>query len=97
MAPVELYVAAARIVAREYRLPVDAVLMPVGWEARRARHVALYLAHVGARVSMKALTRITGIERHTLRDSVRSLEDRRDDPAFDARLTRLEEALAHAA
>lgn len=56
----------------------------------RARHVAIYLAHVAFGVSLGAAAAAFGRDRKTVAYACRVIEDARDAPAFDAALAGLE-------
>lgn len=58
---------------------------------RRTRDVALYLAHVGAGVPMRALARARGRQPSTVMRAIRRVEALRDDPLLERALTTLEE------
>ncbi|MFN3260022.1 MAG: hypothetical protein ACE37J_05615 [Pikeienuella sp.] len=58
---------------------------------RRTRDVALYLAHVGAGVPMRALARARGRQPSTVMRAIRRIEALRDDPLLERALTTLEE------
>ena len=58
---------------------------------RRTRDVALYLAHVGAGVTMRALARARGRQPSTVMRAIRRIEALRDDPLLERALTTLEE------
>ncbi|MEN3791972.1 helix-turn-helix domain-containing protein [Fulvimarina sp. MAC3] len=62
--------------------------------ACEARHVAMYLAHVVFQVSLIRAGRAFGRDRTSIAHAVRRIEDRRDDPEFDAKIEHLER-LAH--
>ncbi|MDY8109983.1 helix-turn-helix domain-containing protein [Fulvimarina sp. 2208YS6-2-32] len=55
-----------------------------------ARHIAMYLAHVVFQVSLIRAGRTFGRDRTSIAHAVRRIEDGRDDPAFDAKIERLE-------
>jgi chromosomal replication initiation ATPase DnaA len=59
----------------------------------RARQVAIYLAHVGFGLSYAEAGRLFGRDRTTAAYACRLIEDRRDDPRFDASLDCLEHTL----
>ncbi|WP_202814191.1 helix-turn-helix domain-containing protein [Fulvimarina pelagi] len=59
-----------------------------------ARHVAMYIAHVVFQVSLIRSGMAFGRDRTSIAHAVRRIEDRRDDPEFDARIGHLER-LAH--
>lgn len=58
-----------------------------------ARQLAIYLAHVALGHDLSRLSMAFGRDRATIRHALRRVEDDRDDPAFDLRLTRLEAIL----
>lgn len=58
-----------------------------------ARKVACYLASVVANASPSRLAEASGIDRKTIYGHAAWVEDQRDDPAFDAKITELENAL----
>ncbi|WP_102957748.1 helix-turn-helix domain-containing protein [Mangrovicella endophytica] len=55
-----------------------------------ARHVAMYLAHVVLQMPLTVIAAEFGRDRTSVAHAVRRIEDQRDDPDFDALLTRLE-------
>ncbi|MER0239962.1 helix-turn-helix domain-containing protein [Fulvimarina sp. MAC8] len=59
-----------------------------------ARHIAMYLAHVVFQVSLIRAGTAFGRDRTSIAHAVRRIEDRRDDPDFDAKIEHLER-LAH--
>ncbi|MEM6439491.1 MAG: DUF6456 domain-containing protein [Pseudomonadota bacterium] len=66
------------------RIASAAFSAPVG--DRRTRDAALYLAHVCAGASFRALARQEGCQASTILRAVRRVEARRDDPLVDALL-----------
>ena len=86
-----------RMAARIERVRVADILRPRGREARRRRHLALYLAHVGLGLPLKHIARAVPCQRNIVRKMVREIEDQRDDPRIDQRISALEEALTCAA
>ncbi len=58
-----------------------------------ARQVAMYLLHVACGVSLGRVSAAFARDRSTISYAVRSLELRRDEPAFDAWLQALEDAI----
>jgi chromosomal replication initiation ATPase DnaA len=58
--------------------------------ATRARHVAMYLAHVAFGVDLAAIAIVFGRSRRSAARACGLVEDARDDPAFDAALAGLE-------
>ncbi len=61
--------------------------------AALARQVAMYLAHVSFEMSISRVGVAFGRDRSTVAYACRQIEDRRDDPAFDAMLCAFEDAL----
>jgi chromosomal replication initiation ATPase DnaA len=62
-------------------------------EASLARHVSMYLAHVAFGLPMARVADAFGRDRSTAAHACHRVEDRRDDPEFDARLDLLEACL----
>lgn len=56
----------------------------------RARHVAAYLCAVTLEYSARAIAPRFRRHRSTIDDALRRIEDGRDDPEFDERVSRLE-------
>lgn len=65
--------------------------------AALARQIAMYLAHVALGLNFVQIAGAAGRDRTTVAHACRVVEDRRDDPDFDALLDRLEAFLAGAA
>lgn len=65
-----------------------------GADAVEARHLAIYLAHVTLGLDLNRLSRAFRRDRASLRHALRRVEDLRDDPIFDRRLSGLETVLA---
>lgn len=65
-------------------------------EVSFARHVAMYLCHVGFELSLTRVATAFGRDRSTVAHSCHLVEDRRDEPRFDALVASLESML-HAA
>jgi chromosomal replication initiation ATPase DnaA len=61
--------------------------------ASRARLVAMYLAHVSCSVKQADVAEFFGRDRRDVGYACRAVEELRDDPAFDAALLALEDAL----
>lgn len=85
---------AASVVARHQGVPVSAILSPRGWAARRARQVALYLAVTVDDVPVRHVARAEGLAHSGIQRTLARIEDRRDDPEFNAFMDRLEGAYA---
>ena len=60
-------------------------------EAAFARQVAMYLAHAGLGMSLGRVAFAFGRDRSTVAHACHVIEDRRDDPAFDAWMDALED------
>lgn len=61
--------------------------------AARARHVAMYLAHVGYGWPLHRVAGAFGRDRSTVSHACHVVEDLREDRGFDARLAALEDCL----
>jgi len=59
-----------------------------------ARQTAMYLAHVVGELSLTEVARGFARDRTTVSHACHLIEDRRDDPDFDARLERMEATLS---
>lgn len=64
--------------------------------ATRARQVAIYLAHVTLSWPLARAAFAFGRDRTTASTAVRTIEDLRDDPGMDARITELETCVRQA-
>jgi len=62
-----------------------------------ARQLAMYLAHTSFGLPFSAVGHCFGRDRTTAAHACRRVEERRDDPAFDAELIEIERLLALAA
>lgn len=58
-----------------------------------ARSAVIYLAHTGAKISMRALEDLLWVERRDLRRTIQMIEEAREDVDFDGLMARLEEAV----
>jgi chromosomal replication initiation ATPase DnaA len=65
-----------------------------GRAAQAARQIAIYIACVDLELPQRLVGRILGRHRTTVLRAVQTVEDLRDDPAFDAALSALEERAA---
>jgi hypothetical protein len=63
-------------------------------EVANARHLAMYLMHVGLSRPMDAVGRIFGRHVTTVSHACRVIEDARDDPAFETMVAEIEAMLA---
>lgn len=61
--------------------------------AARARHIAMYLAHVGYSWPLHRVAGAFGRDRSTVSHACHVVEDLREDRGFDARLDALEDCL----
>lgn len=71
-------------------------LVNIGRGSRRvcgARHLAMYLAHVAVGRQYLQVARLFGRDRTTVMWACALIEDRREDPAFDAHVSTLERLL----
>ncbi|GGE95013.1 hypothetical protein H1W37_04500 [Stappia taiwanensis] len=59
-----------------------------------ARQVSMYLHHVVLERTLTSVAQTFGRDRTTVAHACRVIEDRRDDPEFEATLSALEEAIA---
>lgn len=66
------------------------------YRAVLARQVAVYLLHVGCGLSLGRVSAAFGRDRTTVAYAARIIEHRRDEPAFDAWMQSLEDALVRA-
>ena len=82
----------ARLAANHYEVTLNDVDAPTrrSRRATRARHVAMYLAHVVFGLNHAAIGIAFGRGRRSVAYACGLVEDARDDPAFDAALARLE-------
>jgi hypothetical protein len=91
--PMATVIDCARAVARSQGLTLDDVLRPRGWARRRARNVAGYLACTLGDVPASAIGRCLSVSRFHARRLIVAVEERRDDPAYDAWLSGLEDQI----
>jgi chromosomal replication initiation ATPase DnaA len=61
-------------------------------DAALARHVAMYIAHTSFSLPLSSVAEAFGRDRSTVSYACHSVEDRRDQPAFEALVTALEES-----
>lgn len=83
------------LVAESRGVPAILLLHPSRCEAAvaAARQLAMYLMHVSLRRNYADVGAYFGRDRTTVAYACSHVEDRRDEPAFDAEVTRLEEQL----
>ena len=88
---------AARVdlVAASEGVPADRLLDPERGDSvsAAARHLAMYLAHVMLRRPLPHIGRLFSRDRTTVSHACALIEDRRDEPAFDAHVCCLEETI----
>lgn len=84
------------IVAAVYGVPAGEVRAPTRRTVRvaNARQMAMYLVCVSAGLGMTRTGRLMGRDRTTVRHAVRIIEDSRDDPDADRRVSALEVLIA---
>jgi hypothetical protein len=82
----------ARLAANHYEVALNELLSRRRGTRRttRARHVAMYLAHVVYGLDLAAVAAGFRRDRTTVAYACRAIEDARDDPAFDSALAGLE-------
>jgi chromosomal replication initiation ATPase DnaA len=83
---------AARLAAAHYEVPVAQLKSRRrgSVQSTRARHVAIYLAHVALGLKLTEVGSAFRRDRATASYACARVEDARDDPAFDATLSGLE-------
>jgi hypothetical protein len=83
---------AARLAAAHYELPLAEVAASARGSRRasRARHIAIYLAHVSLGLRLGLVAAEFRRDRSTVAYACRLIEDARDSPAFDAAIANLE-------
>jgi chromosomal replication initiation ATPase DnaA len=79
------------LVARACGIPVELVLNRArAADVARARQLAVYLIHVMLQRPFKDTAQLVGRDRTTVAYACARIEDEREDPAFDAEVSRLE-------
>ncbi|QCK86571.1 chromosomal replication initiator DnaA [Phreatobacter aquaticus] len=83
------------LVAWAESVAVDALFQPSRGDqpVADARHLAIYLAHVMIGIDMTRLGRTFGRDRASVRHALRRIEQRRDEPLFNARVSAMETIL----
>jgi chromosomal replication initiation ATPase DnaA len=83
---------AARLAAGHYEVPLREIAARTRRSrlAARARHVAIYIAHVTLGIPLRAVATEFGRDRSTVAYACHVVEDARDDPGFDVALADLE-------
>lgn len=86
---------AASVASFALAVPLCDILSTTRGMARAAfaRQVAMYLAHVGFEMSLARVAVASGRDRSTVAHACHLIEDRREQPAFDAWLEQLEASL----
>jgi hypothetical protein len=76
-------------------VPLPAIAAATRGSARSAlaRQVAMYLCHVAGGLSLSRVAEVFGRDRSTIAYACHAIEDRRDDPDFDAWIACLEQAM----
>lgn len=84
-----------RLVSRECRVHVHLILDRDRGRARvaKARQLAMYLTHVMLGRSLSEVGRYFGRDRSTVSHACALMEDMRDDPRFEAEVSRLEDLI----
>ncbi|MEM9279954.1 MAG: helix-turn-helix domain-containing protein [Pseudomonadota bacterium] len=87
--------ATIQIVAMAFELDSQTIMVPQRGVARiaRARQVACYLLHTSLSMSLIEIGRAFSKDRTTIGHACRLVEDLRDEPAFDDRISELEKTL----
>jgi hypothetical protein len=92
--------AAVVLASRAFRVPQEAIRASEGRRNRghckrvvTARRAAVYLAATAGNLGTRLTARVSGLSPPGVLYAVRAIEDRRDNPQFDARLSRLEQEL----
>lgn len=94
-----LVVRAAAEVAGEFRMPARCVLNPAEQRqslfrpAHEARAVVAYVVHTAFGVSMRKVAKALDVHHSRVVRHTAAIEDRRDDPVFDTRLSRIEQRI----
>ncbi|MFD1252775.1 MULTISPECIES: helix-turn-helix domain-containing protein [Devosia] len=83
------------LVSAERQVPTKLILNASRCRSRasKARHLAMYLAHVVFGESLARVGVAFGRDRTTVSHACAQIEDLRDDPSFDAEICRLERCL----
>ncbi len=87
------YSAALGVVASASGLAVEQLVRPSGRAARRARLTAFYLAHTAARVPLKRIAWMAGVDKRAVQHANRLFEEARERADIDDGFTQLEETL----
>lgn len=92
-APEAIYRRAARVVAKAEGMRVGDVLRPRGWDAKRARHRAIYLAATVFDIGARPMARACGCNHFTVQRALASVEDAREKATIDGLIDKLGEQL----
>ncbi|QNL19157.1 chromosomal replication initiator DnaA [Hyphobacterium sp. CCMP332] len=86
---------ARETVAFAFNVPAEEIAAPTrrSSDVAFARQVAMYLSHVAFELNLARVGQAFGRDRSTASYACQIVEDRRDDPDFDAWLDGLEECL----
>lgn len=89
---------AQAVVAHAYGVPMDELCAGTRRDAETAfaRQVAMYLTHITYGLTLDEVANAFGRDRSTASHACHRIEDLRDDPRLDERLTRLEGLLREA-
>jgi chromosomal replication initiation ATPase DnaA len=84
-----------QMVASAFELPAERLLRYDRGNARatRARQISIYLMHTALSFSLASISRIYNKDRTTIGYACRVIEDLRDTPAFDDKISELEETV----
>lgn len=84
--------AVLNLVARHSKVPLNRLLQPSRGKVGicDARHLAMYLTHVGLSRTLTDVGEIFGRDRTSVAHACARIEDMRDDPAFDDEVAGLE-------
>lgn len=74
---------------RLYGVDMDAARVATAGEGVRARHLALYLTNTELAIRGATLARLFGLTRAAVTLAIQGVEDRREDAAFDAEVSRI--------
>jgi hypothetical protein len=101
------YEVAATLYAMDAGVDAGLILAPCAAHTRgaprrpravtEARGVALYVTTVSLNLGRMSMARAAGVSHAAISQMMGRIEDRRDDPAFDACLHRIELGVIHAA
>ncbi len=86
------------LVADHFNVPISEIMRKTRSSAPTAfaRQIAIYIAHTTLSVSYKRAAMFFGRDRTTIAHACRTVEDRRDDMTFDARVSTVENLVREA-